>query len=248
MKFMQRAAASQSAASSPETTPSSKKRKIDHSSPSGRIDLNISEAAIKAALDDQEATRQAALRKHTVGDTQWVLQGSIDKLKPAAAANPPMNIVYVGYGDVDSADESGDEGDLPSRGRTSTKDYNKTPKKAGQKSTSDDEEEDEDEDDSNEDSDEGDDSTPIKKRNRGGDGQQSSSAKRSRSRSQPRVPGEAQRAKEFRDKRRKEIPLSKLTSISSAGGSPLASQSAKGMKCYNCQKVGHRASDCPKRK
>jgi hypothetical protein len=126
MKFMQRAAASSSAASSPDSnTPSSKKRKLDHSPTSGRIDLNIDEASIKAALEDQEAKRQAALRKHTAGDTHWVLNSTPVGSSVKPLANPPLNIVYVGYGDVDSENESGDNCDAPAQGRTSTKDYKK---------------------------------------------------------------------------------------------------------------------------
>lgn len=124
MKFMQRAAASASSAGSPDSdTHSSKKRKVGHSPSVGRIDATIDQAAIKAALDDQEAKRQAALAQHSGVDTHWVLSNSwTSQEKPQKA---PMNIVYVGYGDIDSSNESGDNEDAPAKGRTSTTDYKK---------------------------------------------------------------------------------------------------------------------------
>ncbi|KAJ3468989.1 hypothetical protein FSOLCH5_002840 [Fusarium solani] len=116
MKFMQRAVAS--ANSSPDVdTNSAKKRKLGHSPAAGRIDMNIDEAAIKAALDDQEAKRQAALDKHVGGDTHWVLDSPFTKA--ASTSKPSLNVVYVGYGDIDSSNESGDNEEAPSRGRTS---------------------------------------------------------------------------------------------------------------------------------
>ncbi|KAI9166902.1 hypothetical protein HJFPF1_03017 [Paramyrothecium foliicola] len=246
MKFMQRAAASASTSSSPDggTSSSSKKRKLDHSPPSGRIDLNINEASIKAALEDQEVKRQAALRKHTVGDTHWVLKTTINKSASQPPTSPPLNIVYVGYGETDSANDSGDEVDAPTQGRTSTNNYKKAAQ--GKKSANESQSEDNT---SEESSSEEDNTTPRRKSENGRDAPESASAKRSRSRSQSRSGAENMKAKEFRDKRKKkEVRLSKLTSISSAGGSPLASQASKGMTCYNCHQIGHRASDCPKRK
>lgn len=122
MKFMQRAVASASSNASSDTdSPSTKKRKFEHSSPQGRLNVDIDEAAIKAALDDQEATRRAALQQHTSTDTEWVLNPTLDKSATASQAKPAMKIVYVGYGDIDSDDESGDGEDVPSNGRTSTR-------------------------------------------------------------------------------------------------------------------------------
>lgn len=79
--------------------------------------MNIDEAAIKAALDDQETKRQAALDKHVGGDTHWVLDSPFRKA--ASSSKPSLNVVYVGYGDIDSSNESGDNEEAPSRGRTS---------------------------------------------------------------------------------------------------------------------------------
>lgn len=130
MKFMQRAVAS--ATSSPDSeSHSAKKRKLGHSSPEGRIDLNIDEAAIKAAMDSQEAKRQAALALHAGGaDTHWVLNSKLTSSKSQNCSKPALNVVYVGYGDIDSSNESGDNEDVPTQGRTSTRNFKKTQNKA----------------------------------------------------------------------------------------------------------------------
>ncbi|KAG5935394.1 hypothetical protein E4U53_000441 [Claviceps sorghi] len=117
MKFMQRAVASASSAGSPDSDgPSLKKRKVDRSPGPGRIDPNIDQALIQAALDDQEATRQAALEKHSAADTHWVLKMKIDEAQTQKQSRP-LNIVYVGYGEIDSDDNNEDN---PAKGRTST--------------------------------------------------------------------------------------------------------------------------------
>lgn len=124
MKFMQRAVAS--ASSSPQTddsSQSSKKRKLKHSAAAAaeeRVSALIDQASIKAALEDQEAKRQAALAQHTASGAHWVLNTKLDKLNASAPAKPSLNVVYVGYGDIDSDNESGGE-DVPQSGRTSTR-------------------------------------------------------------------------------------------------------------------------------
>ncbi|CAM1505622.1 Fc.00g112590.m01.CDS01 [Cosmosporella sp. VM-42] len=247
MKFMQRAAASATPAGSPDSeSHSSKKRKLGHSPSEGRMSMNIDQAAIQAALDDQEAKRQAALEKHGVGaDTHWVLNTAFSQTKPAKA---PMNIVYVGYGDIDTSDESGDNEDAPAIGRTSTKDYKKQPKRTTSK-----EESDASDDSSDSDSDDSDESSSGRKRKPSSDSPNSRSD-RSRSRSQSmsrRKSAESAKAKEFREKRKKkEVRLNKLTSISSSGGGSQypahPSPTSKSLTCYKCQQPGHKAVDCPK--
>ncbi|KAM0252529.1 hypothetical protein ACHAQJ_007704 [Trichoderma viride] len=124
MKFMQRAVAS--ASSSPQAddnSQSSKKRKLKHSAASAaeeRVSALIDQASIKAALEDQEAKRQAALAQHTASGAHWVLNTKLDKLNASNPSQPSLNIVYVGYGDIDSSNESGGE-DAPQSGRTSTR-------------------------------------------------------------------------------------------------------------------------------
>lgn len=118
MKFMQRAAASASSNGSPGSdVPSSKKRKLDYSPAPGRINPNIDHALIQAALNDQEATRQAALAKHSAADTHWILKTNIGKSQDKKQSHP-LNIVYVGYGDIDASKDSDENEDNPAEGRT----------------------------------------------------------------------------------------------------------------------------------
>lgn len=125
MKFMQRAAASASSPGTPDSdTHSAKKRKLGHASPAeSKFDASINQASIKAALEEQESKRQAALAQHSSSDTQWVLKNTLGSAQVNKSEKAPMKIVYVGYGDVDSSNESGDNEDEPQQGRTSTRNY-----------------------------------------------------------------------------------------------------------------------------
>ncbi|TFB05330.1 hypothetical protein CCMA1212_002838 [Trichoderma ghanense] len=233
MKFMQRAVAS--AASSPqpdESSQTSKKRKLKHSATAAaeeRISALIDQASIKAAIEEQEAKRQAALALHTATGAHWVLNTKLDKLNASKPSEPSLNVVYVGYGDIDSSNESGGE-DAPQSGRTSTRKPKKpSPSKvdqSGEESSSDD-----------------DDENPKRKSRRLDSGDSSS---RSQSRSIPRLNEESRKAKDFREKRKKkEVRLNTISSISSAGaggtGSPIPN-----MTCYICKQPGHKAAICPK--
>lgn len=123
MKFMQRAVASASSPQSDDNSQASKKRKLKHSAAAAaeeRVSALIDQASIKAALEDQEAKRQAALAQHTATGAHWVLNTKLDKLNAARPSEPSLNVVYVGYGDIDSSNESGSE-DTPQSGRTSTR-------------------------------------------------------------------------------------------------------------------------------
>ncbi|KAH7162662.1 hypothetical protein B0J13DRAFT_16198 [Dactylonectria estremocensis] len=243
MKFMQRAVASASPAGSPDSeSHSAKKRKLGESPSEGRMSLNIDQATIKAALDEQEAKRLAALEKHVGADTHWVLNNTWAGSK-ATTTSTPLKVVYVGYGDIDSSNESGDNEDVSANGRTSTHNFKKSkpknpePQKPAVESH----------DSSDSDSDVSDEPTPGRKRKPSSDSPHSQSARsRSRSRSQPRQSLEHAKAKEFREKRKKkEVKLSKVTSISSGGGNQFSPSSNKSMTCYRCHQTGHRAVDCP---
>ncbi|KAG8419932.1 hypothetical protein J3458_004760 [Metarhizium acridum] len=244
MKFMQRAAASApSNGSSGSDVSSSKKRKLDHSPAPGRINPNIDHALIQAALDDQEATRQAALAKHSAADTHWVLKTNIDKSHGKRQSHP-LNIVYVGYGDIDASKDSDENEDNPAEGRTYHKPL-KTEQSTGRGNS------DKSGDESSRTSDDESDSIGRNHRTGSSDENKRMTPSRSRSQSQSRQSHRASKAKEFRDKRKKkEVRLNKLTSISSAGDGHFNSQgsaSTKATKCYNCQQLGHKASECSKR-
>ena len=129
MKFMQRAAASASPATPESGSQSSKKRKLDHAAKEGRLSMNFDQAAIQAAINEQQATRQAALDRHVTGDTHWVLKSTLDGVETKKKETAPMRIKYIGYGDVDSEDEFGDQEDEVQIGRTSTNNYKQTASK-----------------------------------------------------------------------------------------------------------------------
>jgi hypothetical protein len=107
MKFMQRAAASSPASpSSPAADePPSKRLKKNSDSPSRpAVDINTlaDQKAIQAALDAEEAKRQAALERQAAeaGDTRWVLsfegQNSLQ-----VAPKPALRVVQAGYASLD---------------------------------------------------------------------------------------------------------------------------------------------------
>ncbi|PFH59625.1 hypothetical protein XA68_12087 [Ophiocordyceps unilateralis] len=121
MKFMQRSVASASESASQEGKTSSKKRKHGYSSEQGRADSKIDEALIQTALENQEAARQAALAKHTAADSHWKLEDKWNVVKGQGSTTKQLNVVYVGYGDIDSSLESGDTEEAPAKGRTSTR-------------------------------------------------------------------------------------------------------------------------------
>ncbi|KAK1245190.1 hypothetical protein MKX08_004819 [Trichoderma sp. CBMAI-0020] len=243
MKFMQRAVAS--ASSSPQTddsSQSSKKRKLNNSAATAaeqRVSALIDQASIKAALEDQEAKRQAALAQHTASGAHWVLNTKLDKLNASAPSKPSLNVVYVGYGDIDSDDESGGE-DAPQSGRTSTR----KPKEVETQLIVTQKTNPEKEDGSNDESSSDGEDSSRKRKERHSDAGDGSSRSRSQSRPRTRPNDESKRAKDFREKRKKkEISLNKITSISSSGG---ASNSASSAACYICKQPGHKAASCPK--
>ncbi|KAM3499808.1 hypothetical protein MY10362_006957 [Beauveria mimosiformis] len=194
MKFMQRAIASNSAPASPDSEATSvKKRKLDHGSPAGRLSMDFDQASVDAAMQAQEAKRKGALEQHATGDTHWVLNTKFEKSHTGKPSKVPRKIVYVGYGDIDSENESGDGEDVAAIGRTSTR--KPKPKNESAQNPSDDE--------SGDESGQGsDDSEESKPRNRKETASQREHS-RSRSKSRTRPTAADVKAKELRDKRRK---------------------------------------------
>ena len=132
MKFMQRAVASASSAGTPSSDErSSKRRRVDNNmSPSGSAQDLVDQAAIRAALKDQEDKRLAALEKHAAdrGDSHWVLQNPL--IPRATAQTTPLNVVFVGYADIDASDVSDGEVRVAQNGRKKTDNYKKEDQKS----------------------------------------------------------------------------------------------------------------------
>ncbi len=123
MKFMQRGAAAAAAAATAATpeaasspaTPrsddgSAKRRKFAHtpsvtaSSPATPL---YDQKALQAALDEEEKKRQAAIEKRAaeLGDSHWVLGPSA--AAPSRGARPLLNVVQVGFAQIDYPGASG---------------------------------------------------------------------------------------------------------------------------------------------
>ena len=126
MKFMQRAAAT--AATAPPTdktsTPKaddegpSKRRKHSHTSKTTTSNPEADQAlfdqkAIQAALEEEEKKRQAAIEKRAaeLGDSHWVLPGA--SVTPKAGARPVLNVVQVGFAQIDYSGDASDDDNGP---------------------------------------------------------------------------------------------------------------------------------------
>ncbi|KAH8889370.1 hypothetical protein GQ53DRAFT_748459 [Thozetella sp. PMI_491] len=112
MKFMQRAAASES--SSPATPPvdkhSDKRRKVSYSPATASPSTPLFDMkAAKAAMQEEEKKREEAVAKlaQQLGDSHWVLEGPMPGSRRAPSA--PLNVVQVGFAQIDSADISDNE-------------------------------------------------------------------------------------------------------------------------------------------
>jgi len=256
MKFMQRAAASESAQSSPKSADSSaKRRKVD--SPLTGEFHSFDEAAIQAAMKQQEATRQAALSKHkaVLADTPWVLGGFESRAKGGVAAGSAQKVAVVGFTNIDATEGKEDQLQGVRAGRQRTGNFKSKDDQVGpfplldpssadlqQKSTNIQPPRSEDDSNDSEASDSSDDGSAMA----------TPDGTRDRRRSNPRLSAESSRARNFRDKRKKsEVNLNTLTSISGgasgAGGISNGGGFSKSpsFTCYNCGKLGHKSADCP---
>lgn len=115
MKFMQRAVASES--NSP-TTPrsdnegSAKRRKVSHTSAkSSPITPLYDQKAVQAALEEEDKKRQAAIERRAaeLGDSRWVLDSHLPS--SGAGLNSPLNVVQVGFSQIDSTAGPGEKED-----------------------------------------------------------------------------------------------------------------------------------------
>ncbi|KAI1502728.1 hypothetical protein F5X99DRAFT_150472 [Biscogniauxia marginata] len=253
MKFMQRAAASPSSA---PTTPnseeqSSKRQKTSHSSaPQQDVASLVNQRAVQAAIAEEERKRQEALLQHAaeLGDARWVLDIPEKAANSGHVVQTPLNVVQVGFAQIDSPDAAGDDNDLAGASRIKgqpLRRWNMGKKEAPRANESDSDE-------SSSDSESNDSSEEHEP------GRQSysqsphmpSNASQSPSRKVLQGKKSAERAKAIQlaeRRRKKEVKLntpksgiSGLSSISSGGNSsrPVI------FTCRRCGKPGHKAIDC----
>ncbi|KAK0646211.1 hypothetical protein B0T16DRAFT_156507 [Cercophora newfieldiana] len=260
MKFMQRGAAQAAAEASSPSTPktedegsASKRRKTSHKSapltPTPNAPI-YDQKAIQAAIDEEEKKRLAAIEKRAaeLGDSHWVLD-STSAPPPKHGARPPLNVVQVGFGQIDYAgthdDTSGSIGTVDISTKARFQFNMKSPKV----------EKNEDDDDKNSDSDSSgseDGEVSPDSRNEPSRGRQHSETtpsdkKRARPSFSARRSEERKKAQEFAERRRKkEVKLNTLTSIS--GGGSQTFHTKPSFNCHACGKPGHKAADCSSKK
>lgn len=117
MKFMQRAAASphSSPATAGSEEQSAKRRKVSHSSsPQTGLASSVDRTAVQAALDEEERKRQEALSQHAaeLGDARWILNVKDDRSLSTNRADAPLNVVRVGFAQIDSGDDPANQSGL----------------------------------------------------------------------------------------------------------------------------------------
>lgn len=119
MKFMQRGAAAET--NSSPTTPksesegSAKRRKTSHT-PSVRDSPATplyDQKAVQAALAEEDRKREAAIEKRALelGDARWVLDSDLPSIP--APSHPPLNVVQVGFAQIDSSAVLSGDGGAP---------------------------------------------------------------------------------------------------------------------------------------
>ncbi|KAH6624652.1 hypothetical protein B0J18DRAFT_185226 [Chaetomium sp. MPI-SDFR-AT-0129] len=256
---------------SPVNTPSNdgptKRRKVSHTASTSAAGSPATtplfdQQAIKAALEQEEKRNRAAIEKRAaeLGDSHWVLEGATSA--PPRIARPLLNVVPIGFAQIDgstAAAASGQDGydDDPFdmggvSGRPQFQRFNMKKSKA---TKGDDEGKSDSESGSGSESGEAsdDDRSPrASSRADTGRGRQSTVDRSDRKRARSSVSGrreeERRKAQQLAGKRRKkEIKLNQLSSISSAGSQGFQRPSAV-LSCHGCGKPGHKVADCPNRK
>lgn len=288
MKFMQRGAAQAATEVSSPSTPqtdeegsAAKRRKIsrNHSAPSTPSAVSPSIQKAAEIIDEDEKKRQAAIEKRAadLGDAHWVLDDAT-ATPSRHGARAILNVVHVGYAQMDYSGAPGDGPDhskaveMPIKARTR---FNMSRSKVGTSPTlctfrirldrllatcysteinslqkrkkSDDES---DRESSNCPDEEGsEDEDPSRGRKQYGD-DGASRNKRARTSLSARRSEEWKKAQEFAgNRRKKEVKLNKLTSISSGGAAmSLQKPASSGFTCNHCGKLGHKAADCQKQR
>ncbi|KAI0105426.1 hypothetical protein GGR51DRAFT_519302 [Nemania sp. FL0031] len=257
MKFMQRAAASSPSSSTPSTPPSNdqstKRRKIAHHlAPQQNVDTLVNQAAIQAAIAEEEKKVESALlrRAEELGDARWVLD--IPETTGGRTTQTPLNVIQVGFAQIDSSDAAGNEAETAVTSHDSIpalRRYNMDKKKTSKKSqntSSDASSESDSESDSDASS-----SEEMPGRQSFGSNPRTTSTEQTPTRKVLKGKRSAEQLKaiQFAEKRRKKevklnSPRGAITSISSGGGpSP---RPPVNLTCFKCGQPGHKAIECKK--
>ncbi|KAH6636326.1 hypothetical protein F5144DRAFT_175053 [Chaetomium tenue] len=274
MKFMQRGAAAAAAAATATDTPeasspgtprsddgSAKRRKTAHalSAASSPATPLFDQQAMKSAVEEEEKRNRAAIEKRAaeLGDSHWVLEGAASL--PPRTARPLLNVVEVGFAQIDYAgasskdDDPFDLGSAPAQPQFQR--FNMKKSKVVKKENDESGNSDSDSGSSSgsgEVSDDDDDEKPSQARAEPSRGRTSTVGEAERRRARSSASGkreeERRKAQQLAGKRRKkEIKLNQLTSISSAG-SQAFQRPSPAMSCHGCGKPGHKVADCPNKK
>ncbi|KAI1128509.1 hypothetical protein F5Y10DRAFT_173329 [Nemania abortiva] len=260
MKFMQRAAAASPSSSTPSTPTSNdqstKRRKIaHHPSPQSNADTLVDHAAIQAAIKEEEKKVETALLKRAeeLGDARWVLD--VPEHAEGHTAQTPLNIIQVGFAQIDSPDaveNAVDSAGTPHDSVPAFRRYNMDKKKITKKSqyTSSSEASSDSESESESDSDASSSEETPGRQSFGSNPRTAPAAQTpARKIMKGKRSAEQLKAMQFAEKRRKkEVKLNNpkggITSISSGGGpSPRPSVN---FTCFKCGQPGHKAIECKK--
>lgn len=244
MKFMQRSGASESPNPGTPEQPSTKRQRMSNgtynSSPGSTPGSEQPLVHTPEEKKRMEASEREAAAK---GETKWYLSVQ-QAAKPVEQS--PLRIISTGYGALDSGngaaydDSEDDEDAAPATnapGRMNFGNFNKKQPKQQENSGSSGESSSESE---SESEDEGDDPTGAKaliKQSRKEAGDRARAERKAQRKAESK---EAARLAESR--RKKEVNLNKVTSIS---GSGKPSSSAASMTCHSCGKKGHIKAQCP---
>lgn len=241
MKFMQRASASTPSTPNTPAEPPSKKQRLSNGS-------SIRSPA--TPVDVEERRRAEALEKEAArrGETKWYLSVREPQVQ---ATESPLRIVSAGFSALDGGHEARDDEDDEETarpqvaGRKSFGNFNR----AKQQKTDEDSEEDSDEDD--EEGEIEDDPTGVNALIAQGRKEATDRARAERKAKKAAESAESQRLAE--ERRKKEVNLNKVHSISSGGGRSSGGGGQKksshldDITCHRCGEKGHMIRNCPQR-
>lgn len=251
---MQRASGASSTPSTPSGQPPSKKQRLSNGSFNASPSTPKSDAqAMQEAMASEERRRTAALDREALdrGDTKWYLSFQNPQ---SPATESPLRIVSAGFSaldavdgrkDIESEDEDEDEDEGLTRpqlpGRRSFGKFNKAVEKQQNPdmSSSDSESESEKDEEGDGDEDLSDDPTGAKALIAQTRKEAAEKARQERSAKRKAAKAESLRLAE--ERRKKQVKLNGLTSISGGGGTP----PGKSFTCHRCGQKGHIQRDCP---